>query len=69
MCVQHEDDNPVVEEFWFAAQACSGSRLLPWHSIGDDGAVFGGLLSAPLPGCDGVALCCVRCLRALFVWW
>ena len=28
MCVRHEDDNPVVEEFWFAAHACSGLQLL-----------------------------------------
>ena len=28
VCVRHEDDNPVVEEFWFAAHACSGLQLL-----------------------------------------
>ena len=61
----YEDDDSVVEEFWFVAQACRGSRLLAWHDVGDNGAVLGGLLSAPLPGYGGVAFC----LRALFVWW
>jgi len=27
--VRHEDDNPVVEEFWFAAQASSDRGF--WH--------------------------------------
>ena len=47
-----------------AARVSSGLQLLAWHSVGDDGAVFVGLLSAPLPGGGGVALCCV----CLFVW-
>jgi len=48
-------------------QACRRSRLLTWHSVGDDGAFLGGLLLTPLPSYGGVAICCVRC-RALFVW-
>ena len=47
-----------------AARVSSGLQFLAWHSVGDDGAVFVGLLSAPLPGGGGVALCCVH----LFVW-
>ena len=36
-----------------------------WHSVGDDDAVCGGLLSAHLSGCGSVAFCCVRCVRCL----
>jgi len=35
-----------------------------WNSVGDDGAVRGWILLAPLPYCGGVVFCCVRCLRA-----
>lgn len=60
--MRHEDGDPMVEEFGFAAPSCSGPRLLVGHNVGDDGAFRGGLLSAPLPGCCGVVLCCVHCL-------
>jgi len=47
-----------------AARVSSGLQFLAWHSVSDDGTVFVGLLSAPLPSGGDVALCCVR----LFVW-
>ena len=61
MCVQLEGDSPMVEEFELPLdRACSGPRHLAWHGVGDDGAVRGWLLMAPLPCCGGVVvLLCV----------
>jgi len=54
---------------WWRSSSCRSRLLRPatsaWHSVGDDGAVCGGLLSTPLPGCGGVAFCCVSCVRCL----
>ena len=56
-----EGDSLLVEEFglplWLAA-GCS----FACHSVGDDDAVCGGLLSALLPGCGSIVFCCVCCL-------
>ena len=54
---------------WWRSSSCRSGLLRPvtsaWHSVGDDGAVCGGLFSTPLPGCGGVAFCCVSCVRCL----
>ena len=61
MCARLEGDSPMVEEFELPLdRACSGPRHLTWHSVGDDGAVLGGLPLASLSGCGGVVFCCVR---------
>jgi hypothetical protein len=53
----------VIVPWWRSPGSLSGlqrATALAWHSVGDDGAVFDGLLLTPLPGGGGVV--CVACV-------
>jgi hypothetical protein len=51
------------------ALACSGPCLSAWHIVGDDDAVHGWLLLAPLPVCGCVVFCSVCCWCPFVEWW
>ena len=52
----------MIVALWRSPGSCSGlqrAAALAWHNVGDNGAVFDGLLSTPLPG-GGGGVCGVR---------
>ena len=55
----------VIVPWWRSSGSRSGlqrAAALAWHNIGDNGAVFDGLLSTPLLGGGGVACVVYVCL-------
>ena len=52
----------MIVALWRSPGSCSGlqrATALVWHNVGDNGAVFDGLLSTPLLGGGGGVVCVV----------
>jgi len=67
VCARLEGDSPMVEGFRWPLELAAGCGFWRGTTLVTT-ARFAGASLAPLLGC-GVVFCCVRCLRALFVWW